>query len=145
MIEAVLLDSGPLGRLVHADYKRNPEIRGWLAQMLDGGRVVYLPEIADFEVRRNLILENLRGSLANLDDLAGLVTYLPIVTADMRLAAELWARSRKAGRSVGDPRELNADVILAAQAIRARAVIATENLGHLGQFAPARFWQQIGE
>ncbi len=138
-----MLDSGPLGRLVHADYKRNPEIRAWLSRLLDGGRVIYLPEMADFEVRRNLILENLRGSLANLDDLANVVTYLPIVTADMRLAAELWAKARKAGRSVGDPRELNADVILAAQAIRASAVIATENLGHLGQFTTARLWKQI--
>jgi predicted nucleic acid-binding protein len=145
MSEPVLLDSGPLGRLVHADYSRNQEIRAWLSRLLGRRTVVYLPEIADFEVRRNLILENLRGSLANLDELAKLVTYLPIVTADMRLAAELWAKSRKAGRSVGDPRELNADVILAAQAIRQGAVIATENLGHLGQFTTACLWKQIVE
>lgn len=138
-----MLDSGPLGRLTHADYSRNREHRAWLASLLDRSITVFLPEIADYEVRRNLIVENLTGSLANLDALPSLVTYVPITTADMRQAATLWAKSRKTGRSVGDPKELNADVILAAQAIRLGAVIATDNIGHLGQFAEARLWTAI--
>lgn len=60
----------------------------------------------------------------------------------MRLAAQLWARARKTGRSVGDPKELNADVILAAQAMRAEAIVITENAGHLGQFVNTRSWKQ---
>ena len=143
MIRAVMLDSGPLGRLTHADYSRNREHRAWLAALLDRSVSVFLPEIADYEVRRNLIVENLTGSLANLDALPSLVTYVPLTTADMRKAAELWAKSRKTGRSVGDPKELNADVILAAQAIRLGAIIATDNLGHLGQFTEARLWTSI--
>jgi predicted nucleic acid-binding protein len=143
MIRAVMLDSGPLGRLTHADYSRNREHRAWLAALLDREVAVFLPEIADYEIRRNLIVENLTGSLANLDALPSLVTYVPITTADMRKAAELWAKSRKTGRSVGDPRELNADVILAAQAIRLGAMIATDNIGHLSQFTEARLWGAI--
>ena len=138
-----MLDSGPLGRLTHADYSRNREHREWLAALLDGGVAVFLPEIADYEVRRNLIVENLTGSLANLDALPSLVTYVPITTADMRQAAVLWAQSRKTGRTVGDPREQNADVILAAQAIRLGAIIATDNIGHLTQFTTARPWTTI--
>ncbi len=138
-----MLDAGPLGRLTHADYSRNREHRAWLASLLDRSVTVFLPEIADYEVRRNLIVENLTGSLANLDSLQSLVTYVPITTTDMRKAAELWAKSRKTGRSVGDPRELNADVILAAQAIRLGATIATDNLGHLAQFTEARRWTSI--
>ena len=143
MSKPIILDSGPLGRLTHADYSRNRDVRAWLSNLLDRDVLVFLPEIADFEIRRNLILENLTGSLANLDDLPSLITYLPIMTADMRLAAELWAKSRRSGRSVGDPKELNADVILAAQAIRHGATIATDNIGHLGQFAEARLWATI--
>jgi predicted nucleic acid-binding protein len=143
MTKAVVLDSGPLGRLTHADYSRNQDIRAWLSSLLDREVVVFLPEIADYEIRRNLIVENLKGSLANLDDLPNLITYLPITTADMRLAAELWAKSRKTGRSIGDPKELNADVILAAQAIRHGATIATDNIGHLDQFTEARPWASI--
>lgn len=143
MIKAVMLDSGPLGRLTHADYSRNREHRAWLALLLDRSIAVFLPEIADYEVRRNLIVENLTGSLANLDSLQSLVTYVPITTTDMRKAAELWAKSRKTGRSVGDPKDLNADVILAAQAIRLGATIATDNVGHLDQFIEARPWRSI--
>lgn len=138
-----MLDSGPLGRLTHADYSRNREHREWLASLLDRGVVIFLPEIADYEVRRNLLVENLTGSLANLDVLPSLINYVPLTTADMRKAAELWAKSRKTGRSVGDPRELNADVILAAQAIRLGAIVATDNVGHLGQFVEARPWSTI--
>jgi predicted nucleic acid-binding protein len=143
MITAVILDSGPLGRLIHADYSRNREIRAWLAALLDRNVIVFLPEIADYEVRRNLILGNLAGSLANLDALPSLVTYVPITTPDMRKAADLWAKSRKTGRSVGDPKELNADVILAAQAIRLGAIIASDNVGHFNQFVEARLWTSI--
>ena len=51
MIKAVMLDSGPLGRLTHADYSRNREYRAWLAALLDHNIAVFLPEIADYEVR----------------------------------------------------------------------------------------------
>lgn len=84
MIRAIMLDSGPLGRLTHADYSRNRESRVWLAALLDRNVSIFLPEIADYEVRRNLIVEGLTGSLANLDALPSLVTYVPLTTADMR-------------------------------------------------------------
>jgi predicted nucleic acid-binding protein len=61
----------------------------------------------------------------------------------MRQAAQLWAMSRRTGRSVGDARELNADVILAAQALRPGCTIATDNIGHLAQFTDARPWSSI--
>ena len=76
-----MLDSGPLGRLTHADYSRNREYRAWLAALLDHNIAVFVPEIADYEVRRNLIVENLTGSLANLDALPSLINYVPITTA----------------------------------------------------------------
>lgn len=138
-----MLDAGPLGRLAHSNPARNVEIRQWFAALLNADVKVFIPEIADYEVRRSFVLENLTGSLASLDGLASLVPYVPIVTADMRQAAKLWAQSRKAGRSVGDPRELNADVNLAAQAMRLGATIATDNIGHLAQFTPAKRWTEI--
>ena len=70
-------------------------------------------------------------------------TYLPIRTDAMRLAARYWAQARRMGRSVGDPKELNADVILAAQASLAGAVIATDNVRHLAQFVEAQPWTAI--
>jgi predicted nucleic acid-binding protein len=129
----IALDSGPLGQLAHPDPNRYSA----------AGTVFLLPEIADFEVRRNLILEQHERSLLRLDNLTNRARYVPLNTDAIRLAARYWAQSRRTGRSVGDPKELNADVILAAQATLAKAIIATDNIGHLAQFVEARPWATI--
>jgi len=61
----------------------------------------------------------------------------------MLRAAELWAYAKKCGRLPADPKELNGDVILAAQAEQVKAIIATENIGHLSLFVEARNWKEI--
>ena len=65
-------------------------------------------------------------------------------------AAEYWAVVRRAGQPTADPKELDADAILAAQASRAgdpgdEVLIATTNTGHLARFPgiSARSWEQI--
>lgn len=144
MIQAVILDSGPLGLICHADPARHTEIKTWFDQLLARGLPVFISAIADFEVRRGLILAKRSRSLARLDALQARAELLPISPAELRLAARLWAMARERGRSVGDPKELNADVILAAQAISMPdAVIATENVGHLDLFVDARTWSTI--
>ena len=61
----------------------------------------------------------------------------------MLRAAELWADARRRGRSTADPKELDADVILAAMALEAGATVATENVGHLSRYVSAKHWRQI--
>ena len=61
----------------------------------------------------------------------------------MRRAAEMWAIARQQGTPTADPREIDADVILAAQAESVGAVVATENVGHLSLFVDARRWREI--
>jgi predicted nucleic acid-binding protein len=64
----------------------------------------------------------------------------------MRRAAELWADARRAGRPTAPELALDADVILAAQAISlniSNLVVATTNCSHLGQFIRAELWQNI--
>ena len=46
-----------------------------------------MPEIADYEVRRELLRANKVSGLTRLDALARLLEYLPISTAAMRQAA----------------------------------------------------------
>ena len=107
---------------------------------------VLIPEIADYEVRRELLRANKAGGLARLDALAGLLEYLPLTRAVMRQAAVLWAQARQQGRPTADDKALDGDVILAAQAITLGAtdvVIATTNVGHLSRFAPAALWPDI--
>jgi hypothetical protein len=75
--------------------------------------------------------------------------YAPITTPVMLKAAEFWATARNLGRQSADDASLDADMILAAQAAvlvhdRDQTVIATTNVRHLGLFASARPWREIG-
>jgi predicted nucleic acid-binding protein len=141
MIEPIMLDSGPLGQLAH--YKATPEITAWHDAMLAAGRTLILPEVADYEVRRSLILDNRHQSLVLLDGYKGSMVYQPITTAAMLRAAELWADARRRGKPTADPKELDCDVILAAMALEAGAIVATENAGHLSRYVTAKHWRRI--
>ena len=52
MTEPIMLDTSPLGRLANA--QGSPEIVAWHEGMLSARRVLIIPEVADYEVRRNL-------------------------------------------------------------------------------------------
>lgn len=141
MSKPVILDTGPLGMLAHP--LRNPDIERRVEKFLSAGGLVIIPEIADYELRRELIRAGLSRSLQRLDQLELVLDYLPITTRTMRRAAELWARARNIGRPSADPQALDGDVILAALAEEASAIVATENVGHLEQFVEARNWRDI--
>ena len=147
MSAAIVLDAGPLSTL--ASTHNSPQTlaaRQWLAALQAAGRRVLVAEIADYEVRRELLRATKPAGLANLDQLARQLEYLPLTTAAMRKAAELWAQARQLGRQTAADPALDADVILAAQALTLGApsvVVATTNVGHLGRFVPAELWQNI--
>lgn len=105
-----------------------------------------VPEIADYEVRRELLRANKPASVARLDALAAATEYLPLTTAAMRRAAELWADARQTGRPTAGDNTIDADMILIAQTETfgvADVVIATTNVGHLARFIPAEVWSAI--
>jgi predicted nucleic acid-binding protein len=109
---------------------------------------VVLPEIIDYEVRRELLRANKLNSIRRLNALKSELTYLPITTEVMLKAAEMWAQVRQQGKPTADNQALDGDVILAAQALLlARQefpyVIATSNTKHLLLFAEAKNWQEI--
>src|SRR5687767_2951547 len=118
MADAIVLDATPLGILCHP---RNPPLvmacRQWVDDALAGGRRVVVPEIADYEVRRELIRRQSQVALNHLDQLALRLEYCPLTTTAMRLAAELWARARSVGQPTAPDPAIDADVILAAQAL----------------------------
>jgi len=138
---SVILDTGPLGKLAHPNPK--PADLHWLNELLHAGIRVYLPEVADFEIRRNLLVYRFVTSIRRLDELKSTLVYMPITTSAMLLAAEFWAELRRSGNPVADPKELDCDVILAAQAHQVGAVVATDNVGHLSRLVTARHWRSI--
>jgi predicted nucleic acid-binding protein len=149
MTQIVLLDSTPVGLITNP--KATPlavECQQWLESLLDRGYHVILPEIIDYEVRRELLRVNKIKSIRRLDDLKSALTYLPITTEVMLKAAELWAQVRQQGKPTADDKALDGDVILAAQAILIGSeeypvIVATSNPKHLSLFIDARDWQDI--
>lgn len=141
MLRRLLLDTGPLGRIAHP--RRNPEVTAWLDHLLASGWIVILPEIADYEVRRELLLAGLSRSVRRLDGLKQVMSYQPLTTQAMSRAAELWAMARRSGQPMADRHALDGDVILAAQAEEAGGIVATDNVRHLARFVDARVWQEI--
>jgi hypothetical protein len=144
---AVLLDAGPLGLVTNPRRSaRSVACAQWLQGLVGGGVRVVLPEIADYEVRRELLRANRMKGIARIDALAGLLEYLPLSTAAMRQATVFWAQARQQGRPTAGTEALDADVILAAQAATlgvANVEIATTNVGHLSRFVAADLWQNI--
>ncbi|MEG4230232.1 hypothetical protein QUA35_28940 [Microcoleus sp. N9_B2] len=69
------------------------------------------------EVRCELMRAGKVAGIRKLDLLKILIQYIPISTETMLKAAELWVHSRRARRSTAYPKELDGEVILAAQAI----------------------------
>ena len=55
MARTVLLDAGPLGLVTHPRLEPNREAARWLRTLLSAGIPVLVPEISDYEVRRELL------------------------------------------------------------------------------------------
>ncbi len=143
---AVVLDAGPIGIL--ANPRRGATVlacRAWAAAHVSVGRRVIVPEIGDYEVRRELLRLNARRSLSALDALSAQFEYLPLTTAVMRRAADLWAQARQRGLPTAPDPALDGDVILAAQTLSlgVTVVVATDNVAHLSRFVMADAWQNI--
>lgn len=143
----VLLDAGPLGAACNPlSTPMALACTQWLKLHSDAGSTILIPEIADYEVRRELIRAQRIQSLLRLDTLAQLFQYLPVSWNAWRKAAEFWAAARNQGQpTAGDPK-LDCDAILAAQAATLNdpnAIIATTNVAHLSRFVPAADWQTI--
>jgi predicted nucleic acid-binding protein len=145
LTKAVLLDAGPLGRVTHPRAEtRNRQETEHLRSLLAGGVAVMVPEIADYEVRRELLRAGKTRSIARLDQFKERIGYAPLTTEVMLLAAQLWADARNQGQPTASDESLDADVILAAQAIvlggsseDTTVVVAADNVQHLSRFVTA--------
>jgi predicted nucleic acid-binding protein len=150
MSQIIVLDSGPLGdacrRRGHPDVE---DLTDWCIQAIANGAMIAIPEIADYEVRRGLLWDGAVEGIARLDQLRQDIRhYIPISTAAMRKAAELWADARRRGLATANDKEIDADVILAAQALLFAGLgddlyVATYNARHLARYVDARHWSDI--
>ncbi len=150
-MQQILLDTGILGQLCHPSRNQNRPVTEWLQKLLDEHAPdvrVFLPELADYELRRKLLHLIGKGqsstkSIDRLDSLGRLLDYLPLDTEVMHHAADLWAQCRSRGWPLSSEQALDGDVILAAQAQLVGGMIATTNRKHLEILVPAKGWEEI--
>lgn len=145
ILKPLVLDASPLSLLCHPDLSIPivAEINQWLEAQDVAGRKIHIPEIAHYEVRRELVRLRKIRSIRRLDALIESTSYLPLNTATVLRACEFWAQARQQGLPTASADALDADVILAAQTERAGGVVATHNIGHLSRFVDARHWRDI--
>lgn len=130
----IFLDSGILGMVSNPQVNQfNLDCQLWLDNLILNKVNVVIPEIVDYEVRRELIRADKKASVRKLDELKKVLIYLPITTEVMLLAAQLWAEARQKGNPTANDKSLDGDVILASQAkllemVGNIVIIATRNV-----------------
>jgi len=149
--QVLFLDSGPLGLLTHP--QRSAEVVAvteWLSRCPLSGSRVFVPAIVYYELKRELLRAKKTFSIGRLDAFINATPgrYVPLSDEALRLAAELWAKARQEGQPTADPKAIDIDVIIAAQALAFGApssylLIATTNPKHLSQFTAAKHWNEI--
>ena len=148
----LLLDTNALIRLCHP--KRHPEIRewlqGWLTHAQRGGDVeLLISAAADYEARRGYLWKLEKHpdepkALARLDQLCKLLGMCSISGEVLRNAARFWSKARKGGYSTAPERDIDWDVVIAAQAAELDAVVVTSNARHISRYGvDARDWRDI--
>jgi predicted nucleic acid-binding protein len=136
----LLLDTNVLGRICHP--RKYQEVRAWF-RLAAGQHELLLSELADYELRRELLHIGSRLSLARLDELTRELRYIPVTTATWRSAARLWAYLRRTGKPSASERALDGDVILAAQALAESAVVVTSNTKHFEALVTSMDWPDV--
>lgn len=151
MSRFLLLDSGPLGLLTHPQRTADViDVIEWASKCILSGTRIVVPAIVYYEMKRELLRAKKTFGIGRLDAFVNATPgrYLPLSDEALRLAAELWAQARQAGRPTAEPKALDIDVILAAQALSfgpspSEVVVVTSNHKHLSQFVTAQNWTEI--
>ncbi len=146
----LLLDSNILACVVRPEVAENREVAQAMIAFLENPQFsILVPEVIDYELRRKLLhlgkhqhhaRKWAREALTLLNELVE-VGYVPLTTSAMRMAAELWARTRAEGRLRGTEDSLDVDVILAAQAKQVRGQVVTMNERHFRGLVDVFDWR----
>lgn len=147
----IVLDSGPLGLLSNpTSTGPGQDAQDWARARISAGDQIIIPEIADYEVRRELIRAGKTRGIARLDELCAGLAYHPLSTPIMRDAAQLWAQARNDGYPTAHDAALDGDVLIAAHARNLHAatpnepvVVATTNTAHLERYVDAATWTEL--
>lgn len=123
--------------------------RQWVYDCESAGHLILVPAVAYFEALRELELRRAVVQIARLRQFCLLPQrFMPITTAHLETAAQLWANSRRSGNPTASREALDADVIIAAQTLSmglpaSDYIVATTNVTHLSRFVHCEVWSNI--
>ena len=90
MSKTVLLDAGPLGMISNPNATGvNRQCYEWMESLVVNGFQIRVPEMADYEVRRELLRANKSQGILRLDLLKNTLGYMALTTSVMLQAAQL--------------------------------------------------------
>ena len=148
----VVLDTGPLGVITSPNRiaRETQAMLAWEQQMLLAGHFLLVPAIADYELRREHPRRGANVSIAELDRFVYAVEgrYLELTDSALKIAAQLWADTRNARLPTADLRELDCDIVIAAQVLDLslpadELMVATGNIRHLARLVHCELWRNI--
>jgi predicted nucleic acid-binding protein len=125
------------------------QCRLWIEDCEAAGHRILVPAISYYEVLRELELRQASNQIARLRAFCLQPRrFLPLITPHLETAARLWGEARRIGQPTAHPHALDADVILAAQALSLNLsapdlIVATTNPQHLSRYVAADVWTNI--
>jgi predicted nucleic acid-binding protein len=156
MPSIIILDTGPLSNsaIPFARPGDTPSFsqrcREWIGDCEHSGTVILVPAICYYEALRELKRRNAVSKVRRLQEFVFSVPgrYIPLTTAHLEMAAQMWGEARNAGIQTASNDALDADVILCAQTLSlglspSDYIVATTNIGHLSRFVPCDEWTNI--
>ncbi len=106
-----------------------------------------VPEVCDYELRREYVRINSTNGLKKLDELGNVLRFEKVDSDIWKAAAALWAECRNKGKPLAPDNALDGDVILVALTQKVQdgnaTVVATTNVKHLEDHVDARPWDEI--
>lgn len=150
----IVLDTFPTSRVAKRLGTKQPTVSDkchqWIHRCEASGHRVVVPSISYYESLRELEQRRDPIQIARLKAFClDIDRFLPLTAEDLELSARLWGQARRAGQPTADPHALDADVILAAQALsldiphRPELIVATTNPAHLSRYVTADLWSNI--
>jgi hypothetical protein len=144
MSRVAFLDSGPLGDIT----KPHPsnDVTRWVRFIKEQRILLRISEIIDYELRRELTLQGLRGeissytSIRNLNKYRRIKQFLPLDSSvTLTDACDIWANLRFNNQATADIKNIDVDVILAAHALSVKdkfdeVIIVTGNASDICRF-----------
>jgi predicted nucleic acid-binding protein len=138
MKRVAFLDSGVLGEVINP--RKNPDTSRWLEFVKKQKITLRVAAIIDYELRRNLILAGLQKSINNLNQFKQRQQFISITSESLLEASEIWAKLRGEAKATADIKNIDVDVILAAQAFSLKndfeeIIIVTTNASDISRFS----------